>query len=377
MAGERLHLGRPPGRSIHNRWPCGQRTVAQMIRRSIGSSSRGRRPAPWLLVALLAVVAGATACGSDDAPGPAHASVPTPTVQPTVAVTPTEPPDPPKEFRVAFINLASPLTLDATSKIAGDTFDERLDIVIKELRGFNPDLVAFNEASVTKAYGSAITRLAKELKMEFQYARANPWFPGQTKEQSDELARQIGFEEGELILSRYPIKDGSQRYALNPRTSESGEVRAALHVVVKGPGPIGDIDVFVTHLTSGGERVERAQAADFAVFVANTRGKGPTIAMVGQSDPAGLSTYDFYSAIGLHDVAGKGPVGTCCRDTVIGEQPPLKLRNDYLLSDRWTALSWQVFGDRPYKRADGTLLYASDHNGLWAVFPVPEPTKGP
>jgi hypothetical protein len=235
--------------------------------------------------------------------------------------------------------------------------------------------VAFNEASVTKAYGSAITRLAKELKMEFQYARANPWYPGQTREQSDELARQIGFEEGELILSRYPIKDGSQRYALNPRTSESGEVRAALHVVIMGPGRVGNIDVYVTHLTGGSDRTRRAQASDFTSFVAKTRGAGPTIVMVG--DPDFTLTGDIYGLIGLRDVTGDEPALTCCRDSVVGEQPPVTGRADYLMTDRWKPLQWAIFGDQPSTRADGTLLYPSDHNGIWATFPVPPAAASP
>jgi endonuclease/exonuclease/phosphatase family metal-dependent hydrolase len=328
-----------------------------------------------LAAALLAAFAGIR-CREDDAtPNPPRTAIATPTVTTAVARAASETPEPPREFRVAFINLLSPLTVDANNQEAGETFDERLDLVIKALKAYNPDLIAFNEASVTKAYGSAITRLAKELKMEFQYARANPWYPGQTKEQSDDLAKQIGFEEGELILSRYPIKDGSQRYALNPRTSESGEVRAALHVVVKGPGSLGDIDVYVTHLTGGSDKTRRAQVADFTSFVATTRGTGPTIAMVG--DPDISLTNDLYQAIGLHDVAGEADAFTCCRDSVIGEQPPVTGRADYLMSDRWKPMSWSIFGDEPSPRADGTLLYPSDHNGIWATFAVPAPASLP
>jgi endonuclease/exonuclease/phosphatase family metal-dependent hydrolase len=315
------------------------------------------------------------ACGADsDEPGTSASPTPaTATQSRTPLAVATEPPEPPKELRVAFINLFSPLSLDADNPQADLTFDDRLDIVIKELKAFNPDIVGFNEASVTKAHGAVAAKLARELKMEPQYARANPWFPGQSKDQSDDLAKQLGFEEGELLLSRYPILRAERR-ALNPRTSEAGEGRAALHAVIKGPGDVGEIDVFITHLTGGGDKVRRAQAADFATFIANTRGKGPTIVMAGGSDPNAGSTYDFYSVIGLHEVAGDAPVVTCCRDRVAGEQPPLKARTDYLMSARWAPTSWALFGDKPQKRADGTWLYASDHNGIEAVFPVPLPS---
>lgn len=335
----------------------------------------------WAIAAAsLAIAASAVlaSCGGSDEAPPSHWEQ-TPTAVLTVAdAAPSETPQPPKEFRVAFINLNlySPLTEAANNTIAGDTFDERLSIVIAQLKAFEPDIVGFNEASWTKEHGSAALRLAKELAMEPIYFRANPWYPNDPKEKSDALVKQVGFEEGELILvrsGRYPIVGNKTgQYVLDPRTSELGERRVALHVVVNGPPTVGEVDVYVTHLTGGGDRVRRLQAADFAVWVTKTRGTGPTIAMIGQSDASGVSTYEFYSNIGLHDAAGKEPIVTCCRESVVGEQAPLTARNDYLMSDRWKPASWSLFGDVPALRADGTALYPSDHNGLMAVFPIPE-----
>lgn len=325
--------------------------------------------------AAFAVLA-ASSCGDDAEPGPRHASG-SPDTSPTIEpqATPTEKPPSPTEFRVAFINLYSPISVDANNPVADETYDDRLQEVIDALRAFNPDLVGFNEATVTAAHGSAIARLAKELKMEYQYVRANPNFPGSTPEQNEALARQIGFEEGELVLSRYPILRWEPRL-LNPRTSESGEVRAALHLVIKGPDTVGDVDVFITHLTGGGDAVRARQAADFVNFIAQSRGRGPVIAMVGQSDPSGESTYPQFSAIGLHDVAGQEPFATCCRESVLGEQPALTVRSDYLLYGSWAPASFQLFADAPKPRpSDGQLLYASDHNGIAAVFPVPKPDE--
>lgn len=316
-------------------------------------------------------------CGGADESPPSHWEQ-TVTVAPTVtAAPPAQTPEPRKEFRVAFINLAlySPLTSDPGNAAAGETFDERLSMLIAELKAFEPDIVGFNEASWTKEHGAAASRLGKELGMEFITFRANPWFPNQNKEQSDAYVKQLGFEESELILvrsDRYSIVGEKKgQYVLELRTSEQGERRVALHVVVKGPPTVGEIDIYITHLTGGGDRVRRVQAADFANWVAKTRGDGPTIAMVGQSDPSGASTYEFYSAIGLKDVAGDEPIVTCCRESVVGDQPPMTARSDYLMSDGWTPSSWQLFGNVPGVRADGTTLYASDHDGLMAVFPIP------
>ncbi len=313
----------------------------------------------------------ASACGGVD---DSESSAPTPVLSATPGASPTpytrtEPTKQPTEFRVAFINLMSPLTLDANDPVADTTFDDRMGIIIEELRAFSPDLVAFNEASVTKAHGSAAARLARDLKMELQYARANPWFPGQSKEQSDEIAKQIGLEEGELVLSKWPILRAERR-GLNPRTSETGEGRAALHLVIKGPPALGEMDVYVTHLTGGGDKVRAAQAADFVSFIKQTHATGPLLVMGGMSDPVGSLTYEVYDAAGLKDIGDVLGVGTCCRDKVIGIQPPLKDRTDFLLTEGWPATSVAVFGDVPKKRADGTMLYGSDHNGLLVVFPI-------
>jgi hypothetical protein len=321
----------------------------------------------------------AAACGSDDGVdfGPPRDAA---TQATPAAASPTaswEPAKQPTEFRVAFINLMSPLGVDANDAVADQTYDLRLNAIIEELKAFGPDLVGFNEASITNAHGSAAARLAKELKMEVQYVRANPWFPGQTKEQSDAIAKSIGFEEGEVLLSsgKYPILRWERR-ALNPLTSETGEGRAALHAVIKGPSTLGEMDVYITHLTGGGDKVRQAQAADFVSFVESSRGnKGPVIVMGGMSDPVGSPTYTVYSAVGLHDVAGKTPVGTCCRDNIIGVQPPLTARTDYLLTEDWRPLSYQLFGDKPHAMPDGTPFYPSDHNGLMAVFPIPVPPE--
>ncbi len=328
--------------------------------------------AVMLLVGLVAVLAGS--CGGDDNVdfGPPRNVTPDAAASTGTWSPSAEPTKQPTEFRVAFINLMSPLTLDANDAVADQTFDQRLDAVIEELKQFSPDLVGFNEASVTKAHGSAVARLTKELKMEFQYARANPWFPGQSKDQSDAIAKSIGFEEGEILLSKYPILR-SERRALNPLTSETGEGRAALHAVIKGPGTLGEMDIYITHLTGGGDKVRQAQATDFVSFVESSRGKGPLIVMGGMSDPVGSPTYAIYAAAGLHDAAGKMPIGTCCRDSILGVQPPLEARTDYLLTEDWRPTSFQLFGDKPHTKADGTVFYPSDHNGLMAVFPIPPP----
>jgi endonuclease/exonuclease/phosphatase family metal-dependent hydrolase len=326
-------------------------------------------------VALVALVF-AAACGNNTAPDTKPR--PTPVAQPT-PYTPgysTDPKgqDPPTDFKVAFINLLSPVTVDEDNPTTAETFDMRLEIIIEELRAIQPDIVGFNEVSWTKDLGSAAEKLAKALKMELQYVRANPWFPGQSQELSDQTVKLTGFEEGELILTKHPILR-ARTARLNPRTSET-EGRAALHVVVKGHGSIGEIDVYITHLTGGADRVRLAQAENFAQFVKDTRGDGPILIMGGFGSPPESDIHQVLINLGVEDVAAaeveNGPLLTCCRETIVGEQPEVSGRTDYIFAAGWSVKSVSTFGLVPRKRADDMLVYASDHNGLLAVFePLP------
>jgi endonuclease/exonuclease/phosphatase family metal-dependent hydrolase len=326
-----------------------------------------------LLVSLMAVGL-AAACGGDDGSGAVppvvFSATPLTTVTATIAseITPV-----PTEFRVAFVNLMSPVALDSTNPEASDTYEQRLGLIIDELKAFKPDLVGFNEATNTKAHGNAAATLAKELKMEQQQVRANPWFPDATKEQNDEIAKQSGFEEFEVILTRaaFPILKADPQW-LNPRTSET-EGRAVLHVVVKAPAPMANIDVYITHLTGGGDKVRAAQATSLMSFVANTRGTGPLLLMGDLSDVSTSGAYKVVTGGGLHDLGAEGNLPTCCREKTIGQQPPVTQRTDYLFADRWVAPAVGLWADKPHQRADGSWLYASDHNGLTAVFALAQP----
>lgn len=315
----------------------------------------------------LSVLLVAAACGGDSAPE--GRPQPTPTPEPTPYTpaygTPTGQ-DPPAEFKVAFINLNSPVTVDAGDPSAAETFDMRLDMIIEELRAIEPDIVGFNEVSWTKDLGSAAEKLATALRMELQYVRANPWFPGQTPELSDETVKLTGFEEGELILSKHPILR-SKSARLNPRTSET-EGRAALQVVIKGPGGLGEVDIYITHLTGGTERIRVAQAEDFARFISDTRGDGPALVFAGLGSPPDSEVAAVFTSMGFQDLASveaeNGPLLTCCREAIIGEQPEVASRTDYVLGLGWTVKSASTFGLVPRKRADEVLVYASDHNGI-------------
>jgi endonuclease/exonuclease/phosphatase family metal-dependent hydrolase len=328
----------------------------------------------WALAfaALLAVVAFSLArCGGDDDPIDIIEPPTTPSPSPSATVVAEPTPDP-TEFRVAYINLMSPKALDATNTIPSDTFDERIALVVAQLKEFKPDVVAFSEATETAEHGKAAEILVRELKLEQLYIRAKPWVPGQSKEQQESLVKLLGWEEGELILyngKRFPHLDG-ERHWLNPRTGDF-ESPAALWMRFKGPDSIGEIDVFVTHLTGTDTKVRAQQAASLLSFVDEKKGSGPVILLGDLGDAPDSPTVQVFTAAGLVDTFTGIPETTCCRESVIGEQPAPATRTSYLLASRWKPSVVDVFGDTPGKRQDGTLLYASDHNGLTAVFPIP------
>lgn len=332
------------------------------------------RNARWPLAAglwLLAAVAlfGLPGCGGDgtaDYTPAVPSALPTatpPAGQPTGDATPE-----PTEIKVAFVNIMSPLSLDTTNTQASDTFDSRLNLLIQQLKDLKPDIIGLSEVTDTSAHGSAKDRLAKELKMEAYYVWANPWIPGQTKEQNDRLAEQIGFREGDLLLSRFPILESKQTW-LNPRTSEL-EGRAGLWVRLKGPASVGDIDVYITHLTGGGEKVRTTQSASLLSFVTATRGKGPAVIMGDLSDGPTTTTYKEFTDAGYRDIASASTGFTCCRDSVVDAQPAATIRTDYVFVAGLSEATLTTWGDKAQKQKDGTLLYSSDHNGLFALFPL-------
>ncbi len=49
----------------------------------------------------------------------------------------------------------------------------------------------------------------------------------------------------------------------------------------------------------------------------------------------------------------------------------------YIFGTGWLGPQLSLFGDKPKSRADGSLLYTSDHNGIFAVFPVRSPDQQP
>ncbi|HSJ53071.1 MAG TPA: endonuclease/exonuclease/phosphatase family protein [Anaerolineae bacterium] len=232
----------------------------------------------------------------------------------------------------------------------------RLDLVAAEIRRQDADIVCLQEVPWTRRLGNGAEYLAGRTGLNFLYLRANG------------NRGTILFEEGEAILSRYPLR-APAFVELEPRAGFF-EHRMVLHATAVTPW--GDVRVFATHLTAGDAAINRGQAASLEAFVAAT-GSGPAI-VAGDLNAREDSPQIQALARGWIDTyrfANPGDAGpTCCIDDLAAESEPLEKRIDYLflvpgLGEGPQVVSCQRVLDRAVRVADG-WQWASDHVGLLA-----------
>jgi len=232
---------------------------------------------------------------------------------------------------------------------------ERLDLIAEEILRRDADIVCLQEVPWTPHLGNAAKYLAESTGLNYLYLRAN----------GNRWA--IIFEEGEAILSRYPLREVVVA-ELQPRAGFF-EHRVVLGVTTMTPW--GDVDVFVTHLTNGAPEVNRAQAASLADFVGmwgnglavvagdfNAREDSPQI------EELTSQWVDTYRALHLDDEGL-----TCCIDELSSSTAEeLEERIDYIFlvpgaEKVFRVASSQKVLDQPFQRAGG-WQWASDHVGL-------------
>ncbi len=229
--------------------------------------------------------------------------------------------------------------------------ESRLTLIADEIERLDADIVCLQEVPWTTRTGSAARWLAERTGMNYAYLRAN----------GDRYT--ILFEEGEAILSRYPLREPTLA-ELAPR-AQAFEHRVALAATAVTPW--GDVRVICTHLTNGAEMVNHAQFRSLSALAASAPPpvivSGDLNARPHELDLASLGWVDAYRA--AHpDEDGC----TCCADSLTaGPDEPLEQRIDYVFL--WPGpgaarvASTRVVFDRP-AATDGGWLWASDHLGL-------------
>ncbi|MFN2167981.1 MAG: endonuclease/exonuclease/phosphatase family protein, partial [Anaerolineae bacterium] len=200
--------------------------------------------------------------------------------------------------------------------------------------------------------GNAARWLAEQAGLNHLYLRAN----------GNRWA--ILFEEGEAILSRYPLRDPAW-IELAPRAGffEHRVVLGATAVT-----PWGDLRAFSTHLTHGDAETNRNQAASLKAFV---DGDGDVPALVAGDFNAveGSPQIQTLRWVDTYRLAHPGEDGfTCCVDDLTaGPDELLDKRIDYLFlihgAGGAKVVSSQPILDQPTAVGSGWLR-ASDHAGL-------------
>jgi endonuclease/exonuclease/phosphatase family metal-dependent hydrolase len=235
-----------------------------------------------------------------------------------------------------------------------ENLDQRLNLVATVIQETDADVVLLQE--IPWHMGSSARQLAKETGRNHVYLRAN----------GNRWA--LLFEEGEVILSRYPLRDAAFT-ELEPR---AGPFEHRVVLGATADTPWGPVRLFSTHLTHGEPGVNAGQAASLADFVARY-GKGP--ALVGgdfnaeehEAQIRTLSWVDTYRLTNPDD-----PGFTCCVQDLTpntveaGQAAGLDRRIDYLFlvpAGRAAVVSSRRVLDQPLQTSAG-WLWASDHVAL-------------
>jgi len=244
-----------------------------------------------------------------------------------------------------------------------ERLSERIELIAAEIRRLDPDIVCLQEVPWTLRRGGAVEALAARSGLNHVYVRAN----------GNRWA--ILFEEGEAILSRYPLRDAGSAELL-PRAGFF-EHRVALRATALTPW--GDVRVFVAHLTNGDAQINAEQAAALQRFVqASGDGGygGYRLAVIAgdfnaredspQIQALAAAWTDTYRAVHPAD-----PGYTCCIDDFAqGPEESLEKRIDYLFLAQGEEPAASVVDsrpvfDEPFPIAGG-WQWASDHVGLLA-----------
>ena len=238
---------------------------------------------------------------------------------------------------------------------------QRLDLIAAEIRRQDADIVCLQEVPWTLRLGSGAKYLADRTGLNYLFLRAN----------GNRWA--ILFEEGEAILSRYPLRD-SAVVELTPAPGPF-EHRVALHATAVTPW--GDLRVYATHLIAGNPGLNEGQAAALQSFVAAT-GSGPAVVAGDFNATDDSPQIQALAAVWIDTYCATNPTDpglTCCIDNLAAQTDPLEERIDYLFlvpAGRARVVSSRKVLDQP-AWVGNAWQWASDHVGLLTTIELGPP----
>jgi endonuclease/exonuclease/phosphatase family metal-dependent hydrolase len=258
----------------------------------------------------------------------------------------------------------------------GTHLEERLDMVVRELRALDPDIIAFQEASQSRRHGDVPGRIARALGFHLAYAPATERiFHLSLLDRA--IVGIMGFKEGAAIVSRYPFI--AMEVSDLPRCRSRFEPRILLRADVDTPW--GPVRVFSTHTARGDE----CQMERVGELVRQERSAGPAILM-GDFNTVETSKVltilrDEAGFLDAFRSANPDDAGPTVWQRIEVAQPTVSRRVDFIFlsqgeQTRAVVRSSRIVLDRPGRLADGLTLWPSDHYGVFAELDV-VPTASP
>lgn len=228
----------------------------------------------------------------------------------------------------------------------------RSSLIAEEIRRLDADVVLLQEVPWTITTGNVANAIANQLGYNHTYYRANG------------NKNLIFFEEGEAILSRYPLSQVVFT-ELQPRMGFF-ESRVTLGAMVTTPQ--GEVRLFVAHLTDKDPKINEGQAQSLRSFVETHSSSTTVVAgdFNAQEDSPQIKQLatvwiDTYRAMHPNDEGL-----TCCIDDLnAGPVEPLEERIDYifLIPKAGKIISAEHVFNHPFQIGGG-WQWASDHTGL-------------
>lgn len=259
----------------------------------------------------------------------------------------------------------------ASGFVEGEThLEERLEMVVRELKALDPDIVGVQEASDSRRHGNVAERLAQALGFHVVFAPA-----------TDHIFRlapldwavvgMMGFKEGSAILSRYPIV--ASEVTDLPRCRRWIEPRILLRAEVSTER--GLLQVYSTHLARGDE----CQMKRVGELVRERHGSGLSLLMGDFNAPETsqvLTTLRREAGfVDTFRAANADAPGPTVWQRIDMEPSTASTRVDFILylpglESSATVRSSRVILDRPGRLPDGRVLWPSDHYGVLAELDI-------
>ena len=265
----------------------------------------------------------------------------------------------PQECATAVDRRDGPLRILSLNMLHGfprfEHLQTRLDLIASEIKRLDADVVLLQETPWNREIGSGAEYLARQLGYNYLYFRANG------------NRHVIFFEEGETILSRFPLKEPV--FAVLQPKPGFFENRVVLGATADTPW--GEIAFFDTHLSGENPKTGRGEVESLKTFVEEYTGDLAVVA--GDFNAREDSPYmvslagewiDAYRTLDPDE-----PGLTCCNDDLTtGPGEPFRERVDYVflvpkLGEHVKMVGARRVFDQPFS-TNGGWQWASDHAGL-------------